>query len=220
MIKEILLIISAYAIGSIPFGYIITRLSADKNILKIGWGKTSSSNVMKNVGIWQGLLTFSLDVIKGFMAVWLAKYFGASIAIQVICGIMAVAGHNWSIFLRFSGGRGLAALVGALFAISPTALIITLIPCVIFTIIWTASIGTLLSFLTGIIFSFSFREYFPAGFLLLFSLVPVLIKRLSPIREILANPDREIIENRLIFDQDGMPPIRLRWRKKEKTKKE
>jgi len=215
MIKAIILLILAYLLGSIPFGYLITKYTTKKNLMEIGWKKNSGSNVFKNVGLWQGVFTFIFDVGKGFLAVYLARYFGYSELFQIFCGVLAVAGHNWSIFLRLKGGRGLAALIGALLVISPTVLIISLIPCLLFTIIWTASIGTLLSFLTGIIFSFSFKGYEMAGLLMLISLIPVLIKRLSPIKDLMNNPEyRELMENRLIFDQDTVPPIRLKIKKK------
>ncbi len=214
MVNEIILFIAAYLLGSIPFGYVITKLSTRQNLLEIGWKKNSGSNVLKNVGLWQGILTFLLDVGKGFLAVYLAKHFGFSATIQVVCGVLAVIGHNWSIFIGFKGGRGLAALVGALLVISPLVLAISLIPCIIFTIIWTAAVGTLLSFLTGVIFSFSFKGYEPAGFLMFISLIPVLIKRLSPMEDLRKSDSRDLLENRLIFDQDSVPPIRLKVRKK------
>lgn len=214
MLKAILLLIVAYLLGSIPFGYLITKYTTRKNLMEIGWKKNSGSNVFKNVGLWQGIFTFIFDVAKGFLAVYLVRYFGFSELFQVFCGVLAIAGHNWSIFLGFKGGRGLAALIGALLVISPLVLVISLIPCIIFAIIWTASIGTLLAFLTGIIFSFSFKGYEMAGLLMLISLIPVLIKRLSPIKDLQNNPDyRELLENRLIFDQDTVPPIRLKIKK-------
>jgi len=214
MLKAIVLLIVAYLLGSIPFGYLITKYTTKKNLMEIGWKKNSGSNVFKNIGLWQGVFTFVFDITKGFLAVYLAQQFGLSELLQVFCGVLAVAGHNWSIFLRFKGGRGLAALVGALYVISPLVLGLVLIPFIIFTIIWTASIGTLLAFLTGIIFSFSFKGYEMAGLLLLLALIPVLIKRLSPIHEMQNNPDyRELLENRLVFDQDTVPPITLRIKK-------
>lgn len=214
MLKAILILILAYLLGSIPFGYLITKYTTNKNLLEIGWKKNSGSNVMKNVGKIQGIFTFIFDVAKGALAVYIAQYFGFPILFQVFCGVLAVIGHNWSCFLGFKGGRGLAALMGALLIISPTVLIISLIPCLIFTIIWTASVGTLLSFLTGIIFSFSFKGYEMAGLLMIISLIPVLIKRLSPIDELRNNPNyKELMENRLIFDQDTVPPIRLKIKK-------
>ena len=216
MITAILLLITAYLLGSIPFGYLITKYTTNKNLLEIGWKKNSGSNVFKNVGLWQGIFTFVFDVAKGWLAVYLTQYFGLPLLLQVFCGVFAVIGHNWSCFLNFKGGRGLATLIGALFALSPVVLIVSLIPCVIFTIIWTASVGTLLSFLTGIIFSFSFKGYEWAGLLMLISLIPVLIKRLSPIKELRNNPKyRELMENRLVFDQDTVPPIRLKAKKRK-----
>jgi acyl phosphate:glycerol-3-phosphate acyltransferase len=215
MLKAILLLIAAYLLGSIPFGYLITKHTTGKNLMEIGWRKNSGSNVFKNVGLWQGVFTFIFDVAKGFLAVYLARYFGFSELFQVFCGVLAVAGHNWSAFLGLKGGRGLAALIGALLVISPKVLVISLIPCILFTIIWTASVGTLLAFLTGIIFSFSFKGYEMAGLLMLISLIPVLIKRLSPIKELQNNPRcRELVENRLVFDQDAVPPVRLKIKKK------
>jgi len=216
MIKAIILLVISYLLGSIPFGYLITKYTTNKNLLEIGWKKNSGSNVLKNVGLWQGIFTFIFDVAKGSLAVYLAQCFGFSILFQVFCGVLAIIGHNWSCFLGFKGGRGLAALIGALLIISPTVLVISLIPCIIFTIIWTASVGTLLSFLTGIIFSFSFKGYEMAGLLMLISLIPVLIKRLSPIKDLQNNPNyKELVENRLIFDQDTIPPIRLKAKKKD-----
>jgi len=211
MIETVLVLILSYILGSIPFGYLITKLSTKKNLLEIGWKKNSGSNVYKNVGKWQGVATFLLDASKGALAVYVPMYLGLGTEIQIACAILAVSGHNWSIFLKFSGGRGLATLVGALAVISPIYLAIILIPCIIFTIIWTASVGTLLSFLTGIILSLSVEAYSLPGIILFIALIPVLIKRLSPIIELQGK--RELIENRLFFDQDTIPPLRIKRRK-------
>jgi glycerol-3-phosphate acyltransferase PlsY len=211
MIEAILILIVSYLLGSIPFGYLITKVSTKKNLLEIGWKKNSGSNVYKNVGRWQGVTTFVLDVAKGYLAVYIPLTLGLSIEMQVACAILAVIGHNWSIFLGFSGGRGLATLIGALLIFNPIYLAIILIPCLIFTIIWTASVGTLLSFLTGIFLSLSVSEYALPGIILSIALIPVLIKRLSPISEIQGK--RELIENRLFFDQDTIPPLRIKKKK-------
>lgn len=211
MIESIIILIASYILGSIPFGYLITKLSTKKNLLEIGWKKNSGSNVYKNVGKWQGVTTFVLDVAKGYFAVYLPIAFGLSVEIQVACAILAVIGHNWSIFLGFSGGRGLATLIGALLIFNPIYLAIVLIPCIIFTIIWTASVGTLLSFLTGIILSLSVEVYSLPGIILFIALIPVLIKRLSPISELQGK--RDLIENRLFFDQDTIPPLRIKRKK-------
>ncbi|MFA5013108.1 MAG: glycerol-3-phosphate acyltransferase [Candidatus Paceibacterota bacterium] len=209
-ILYLLLLIVSYLAGSIPFSYIITRLSTHKNILEIGWKKSSGSNVLKNVGKWQGVLVFLLDVAKGFFVIWLARELGTPAYFQSLCGVAAVVGHNWSIFLKGSGGRGLAALVGALLAFSPLFLAIILLPTILLTFLWTASIGTLLSLAFGIAIGFGCVYCKPMGLMLLISLTPIFIKRLSPIKEIPGAKNKaELIKNRLLFDQDTVPPLRI-----------
>jgi len=206
----------AYVLGSIPFAYIITRVTSGKNILEMGWKKSSGSNVAKNVGLWQGILTAALDIGKGFLAVFLAKEYGLPVSVQIFCGVMSVIGHNWSLFLGFKGGRGLGALMGAMLVFSPATLIIILVPTIVFAIIWTASVGTILSLVTGIFITFKGGLNFePIGYLILLSLIPIFLKRMSPIKEVLESDKRnELMENRLIFDQDTVPPFRIKSLKK------
>lgn len=195
-------IIFSYLLGSIPFGYIITRLSTGKNILKIGWRKTSGSNVFKNVGKWQGALTGILDLLKGYLAILFAQKLGLSTEAQVFSGVAAVCGHNWSIFLKFAGGRGIGTLIGAFLALSPKILGLSIIPFVVMGLIWNLSIGTLLFFPTAIWLSFQFNQFETIGFFSFLALLPVLIKRLSPVKEIFQSKKKNLIRNRLLFDSD------------------
>ncbi|MBZ9569911.1 glycerol-3-phosphate acyltransferase [Patescibacteria group bacterium] len=193
----------SYLLGSIPFGFIVTRLSTGRNILEIGWRKTSGSNVFKHVGKWQGALSGILDVLKGYLAVFFAQKLGLSTEIQIFSGTAAVCGHNWSIFIKFAGGRGIGTFVGAFFALAPGILGYSIIPFILLAIIWNASIGTLLFFLTAIFLSVYFNQFEIAGIFSILVLFPVLIKRLSPIKEIFQSKEKEIlIRNRLIFDND------------------
>ena len=199
-------IIFSYFLGSIPFGYLTTRFSTGKNILEIGWRKTSGSNVFRNVGKWQGALTGILDLLKGYLAVFGAQKFGLPIEVQIGAGLAAVIGHNWSIFLKFAGGRGIGTMMGAFLALSPKILGLALIPFILIGIIWNFSIGTLLFFPSAIfisIFPSSFSDCGVAGIFASLILFPVLIKRLSPIREIFPLKEKKIlIRNRLLFDND------------------
>jgi len=207
-----IVIIIGYFLGSIPFGYLITKLSTGKNVLKVGWRKTSGSNVFRNIGFWQGLLTGIFDVGKGSLAVWLAQNSGLSLQTQILAGVAAVIGHNWSIFLKFAGGRGIGTFVGAFLVLSPKILGFSLIPFVFLALIWDASIGTILFLLTALILAAVFNQ-FPVLTFVLISLFPIFIKRLSPIGELSLNPPKfsekfgrvkkkELIRNRLIFDND------------------
>ncbi len=219
LINLIFLFLS-YVLGSIPFAYIVTKISSGKNIYDIGWKKSSGSNVTKNIGLLEGGLTMFLDIGKAFLAVYLAQCFGLSDTMQVLCGLMTIIGHNWSIFMKFQGGRGLASLIGAVLALSPITLFIVLIPTIFFAVIWTASIGTIISLILGIFISFKGGFIFePVGYLFLLSLIPIFIKRLSPIKELRETnkeKQKELIENRLIFDQDTVPPFRVKFLKNKK----
>jgi glycerol-3-phosphate acyltransferase PlsY len=198
-----LVIIVSYLLGSLPFGYIITTLSKKKNILEIGWRKTSGSNVFRNIGFWQGLLTGILDVGKGFLAVKLAQNFGLSPLTQTLCGLAAVTGHNWSIFLKFAGGRGIGTLIGAFLALSPGILGYSLIPFALLALIWNASIGTIFFLTTALILAIYLGQMETVGILTLVSLIPIFLKRLSPIKE-LSLKRKDLIRNRLIFDNDEL----------------
>lgn len=202
---SIIIIIISYLLGSIPFGYLITRFSAKKNILQIGWKKTSGSNVFKNVGKWQGVLTGVCDIGKGFLAVWLAQKLGLSPEIQIFSGVAAVTGHNWSCFLKFAGGRGVGTFLGALLALSPEILGFSLIPFLLLSLIWNASIGTFFLFLGAIFLSVYFNQFEIVGIFSILSMAPILIKRLSPVEEIKKTRNKTVlVRNRLIFDNDQL----------------
>jgi glycerol-3-phosphate acyltransferase PlsY len=200
---DLLFIFFSYILGSIPFGYLFTRLSTKQNILEIGWKKTSGSNVFKNIGMLQGILTGIFDVGKGYLAVRLAQILGFSPLIQVLSGVAAVTGHNWSCFLKFSGGRGIGTFTGAGWALGARITGLSLIFPIILAIIWNASVPTILFLATVIFLSSRFNQFETIGLFGLISLIPIFIKRLSPIKEIKNAKNKWVlIRNRLIFDDD------------------
>lgn len=210
---SVIFIVISYLLGSIPFGYIFSKISR-KDILKIGWRKTSGSNVFRNVGTWQGLATGLGDMGKGFLAVYLSQNFGLPPQIQALCGVAAVTGHNWSCFIKFAGGRGIGTFIGAFLALSPKLLGFSIIPFAILALIWNAAIGTIFFLATSLSLAIYFGQFETIGILTLVSLLPIFIKRLSPIEEIgacrrregggwvVVLKKREVIRNRLIFDDD------------------
>jgi glycerol-3-phosphate acyltransferase PlsY len=129
-------VVIAYLLGSIPFGLIIGRLTKGVDIRQQGSGKTGATNLMRVAGTKLGLLALVLDVVKATGAVMLAALIldrgagaltigGVSVywqhVAQVAAGLAAVVGHNWPIFAKFRGGRGVTAYFGTLFAIFPPA---------------------------------------------------------------------------------------------------
>jgi hypothetical protein len=208
MIIALSWVLVSYALGSIPFGYLISR-AFGKDILEVGWKKTSGSNVYKNVGKAQGVLTGLLDIGKGYLAVWLAKQLGLSLEFQALAGAAAVVGHNWSLFLKFSGGRGIGTFAGALLVFSPTLFALAVVIMLLFAFIWSSAIATLLFFASLIFFFFNppafltVLEAQSAGYLAFYCLPFVLLKRLSPMSALFGNPRRGfLIFSRLVFDDD------------------
>jgi len=210
-------LIFAYILGSFPSGYIITRLSVKKNILEVGWKKTSGSNVFRNVGKWQAALTGILDIAKGFLAVWLALKLGFPHAIQVLAGVAAICGHNWSFFLKFAGGRGIATYMGVILAFSWKIFILSAIPFLVFSLIINSPIGTIVFLIIVIILSIYFNQFWLSGIFTAISFIPIFIKRLSPIKEIFPIKEKiNLIKNRLIFDNDESLEIRIKSYFKDK----
>jgi glycerol-3-phosphate acyltransferase PlsY len=107
-----------YLMGSIPFGYVVVKLFKGKDIRNLGSGRTGGTNAYRAAGTLGFLLTGLGDIVKGVLAVWGAGWLaqqmslGSPVVAQVLAGVMAVVGHNYSIFLSWRGGAGTGANVG------------------------------------------------------------------------------------------------------------
>jgi len=114
MLKYTLLILS-YILGSIPFGYLISYAVKRIDIRNFGSGNIGATNVVRVVGKKWGILVFILDFLKGLSGPCLVAYFagGASNFLIILAAVFAVCGHNWSIFLKFKGGKGVSTSLGA-----------------------------------------------------------------------------------------------------------
>ena len=106
----------AYLIGSIPVAYIFGRLLKNLDIREHGSGNMGATNAFRVLGKGPGTVVLILDIIKGIIPVtFLANAFGLGDALSlVIISVAAVAGHNWTIFLGFKGGKGMATSLGVL----------------------------------------------------------------------------------------------------------
>ena len=117
---NLFLLFFSYIIGSIPFGFIISRLVKNIDIRDFGSGNIGATNVFRSVGKGWGILVFILDLFKGIIPVFLMKiYFPDSIEyLFILSAILVVCGHNWTIFLKFKGGKGVATSLGVLIGLS------------------------------------------------------------------------------------------------------
>ena len=132
MIFDLLIIILlGYFLGAIPFGLIIGKLARGVDVREHGSGKIGFANVLRTAGAGPGALTFASDIGKGMLAAWLGGIIvgGRTAAIgpltfdfqaaQVVAAMAAVVGHNWSVFIKFEGGRGVDTSLGGLIAMVP-----------------------------------------------------------------------------------------------------
>jgi glycerol-3-phosphate acyltransferase PlsY len=123
-------LIAAYLIGSIPFGYLIVRMTRGGDVRETGSGGTGATNVSRRAGLAAGLLTLVLDAAKGAFAVLVAgvalSHHRATINVRWVvaaAAIAVIAGHIFPVWLRFRGGKGVATAAGAFFMVAPFALL-------------------------------------------------------------------------------------------------
>jgi glycerol-3-phosphate acyltransferase PlsY len=121
----VLISIVSYLLGSIPFSYLVAR-AYGKNLYQVGSGNIGAANVWRATGkIEAFLLALVGDLGKGVLAIFLTqKFFPGQILPLALATFFAVAGHNWPIFLKFKGGRGLGPAAGILFYLNFKALLL------------------------------------------------------------------------------------------------
>ena len=112
-----------YMCGSIPTGVLASRLAGIDDIMSRGSGNTGATNVFRVLGLKQGLVVLFIDILKGALPAYLASQtFDMGKAGALAAGVCAIVGHNWSVFLRFKGGKGVATTAGAAIVVFPKLL--------------------------------------------------------------------------------------------------
>lgn len=118
-LATIAFLMGAYLIGSIPFGVIVGRTFFGVDPRNVGSGNIGAANALRALGKTGAALVLAGDAVKGIVPTLIAQYtFGDRPAIIAAAGLATVIGHNWSIFLRFGGGKGVATGLGVLVVLS------------------------------------------------------------------------------------------------------
>jgi acyl phosphate:glycerol-3-phosphate acyltransferase len=120
---RIIVVIVAYLIGSIPFGYLIVRGKIGADVRQTGSGGTGATNVSRRAGKAAGVLTLLLDALKGSAAVVIAKTFTGSEWIVAAAAVAVLLGHIFPVWLGFRGGKGVATGAGVFLVLAPFALL-------------------------------------------------------------------------------------------------
>ncbi len=147
----VILGVQMYLLGSVPWGYLVYRMKTGRDIRDYGSGKIGTSNMFRTSGKYIGMLVLLLDSLKGVIAVLITSHLIVDPLVIVVLLLLVVAGHNWSLFLGFKGGRGIAPALG-------TLLMITTIPAILALLIFLPvtfitkylSLGSILGVITAV----------------------------------------------------------------------
>ena len=123
-VQYALLLAGAFVLGSVPFGMIFTR-SSGVDIAKVGSGNIGATNVLRAVGAKQAVLTLACDLLKGTAAVAAGSWLGLSYQMVGGMGLASIMGHDFSVFRKFRGGKGVATSVGVILLYTPAAGLVT-----------------------------------------------------------------------------------------------
>ncbi|AZR72763.1 acyl-phosphate glycerol 3-phosphate acyltransferase [Anoxybacter fermentans] len=198
--KLFLIFVLSYLLGSIPTGYIVAKKLKGIDIREYGSGNTGATNVFRVLGSKAGLITAIGDVGKGILAILIAKstvtepIWGLKPeTIYLICGILVIAGHNWSIFLGFNGGKGIATTAGVLLTLLPYLLLILVfvwLPIVYLT--RYVSLGSIISGLMVPILMILFKE--PGEYILFGIVIAIFVvyRHRSNIQRLLKGTENKI----------------------------
>jgi glycerol-3-phosphate acyltransferase PlsY len=118
-VQSALLVVAGYLLGSIPTAYLASRWLKGRDLRRYGSGTVSGSMVFEHVARWAVVPVGLFDLFKAAFPAWLGLRLGLGTPVAAAAGMASVAGHNWPVFLRFTGGRGLGCFMGVLLVLFP-----------------------------------------------------------------------------------------------------
>ena len=205
-----LLILAAYLLGSVPAAYLLAKYSRGVDLRRYGSGNVGATNLLSLTSKRIALPVMIFDFGKGMVMVWLAHLVGLDFTQQIVVGLAAIIGHNWPVFLRFSGGRGILTTIGVglilplIHGIAPWAMTVFATIAIPSVCLKRAPQGITvgLAAVPPASWGFSDPPVLIIGYLVMFLLV--IVRRLAvPRADIAASlSKREVLLNRLLFDRD------------------
>jgi acyl phosphate:glycerol-3-phosphate acyltransferase len=146
--EELLAVVVAYLVGSIPFAFLLSRRRGI-DLRRVGSGNVGASNVLRTSGVRAALFAMALDIVKGALAVLVAQRVAVGPATPIAAGVASVIGHVYPVWLRFHGGKGVATAAGVFSVLAPVALGIA---CAVFLLaVWVTrfiSVGSMAAAIT------------------------------------------------------------------------
>ena len=203
-IEFALLIIGAYLLGSVPTAYLAAKWPCGVDIRQYGTGNVGIANLWGMTSRRFTIPVIIFDLGKGAAMVWAAQLMGLDIVQQVTVGLVAIIGHNWPVFLRFNGGRGILTTMGVVFLLMPWGIVVILAGALLALLIKTSPLPALGGITILPLVSWGLGEPLAVtlGFLAIF--LVTIIRRLTAPRsaEAISISKRRLLFNRLLFDRD------------------
>jgi len=196
-----LVLIACYLLGSFPSGYLIGKVFKGIDIRNFGSGNIGFTNVLRAIGTFPALIVLIIDITKGIISVYLGFFFAQLVGIDYqvmggISGLTSIVGHNWPIFLRFKGGKGVAVTAGVFLALTPIPFLLSLLVMVgIIVLTRYVSLGSIVAAGSLPFFVFWLRNN--ARFYLFSSIIAalfILFKHRNNIQRLLVSKESKIGE--------------------------
>lgn len=190
------LLILSYIIGSIPFGYLVGKYLKKIDIREYGSGNIGVANIFRVMGMKYALIVLIGDCLKGLSSVLLARWvLVEDIWFYLFIGLIAIIGHNWSIFLSFKGGKGIATTYGVVLAFYPYLAICAAIlwGIIVFTTKY-AALGSIISVFSMLFLSLVFQTQIEFKIFILFIIFLAMIRHRSNIMRLLQKKENKIIK--------------------------
>jgi len=124
MLLNLSVIAIGYLLGSIPSAYIMSKLRKGIDIRDVDTGNMGAGSVIRQVGLWEGIVVIIADVAKGAAAILIAQALGVSLFWVLGAGLAALLGHNFPVYVGFRGGQGMATIIGIFLILDPMAMAI------------------------------------------------------------------------------------------------
>ncbi|HHT9131669.1 MAG TPA: glycerol-3-phosphate 1-O-acyltransferase PlsY [Candidatus Tripitaka californicus] len=203
----ILAFLGSYLVGSIPFAYLVARWAGGIDITQYGSGNVGATNVARAMGWRYGSVVFLMDMLKGLMPVYLASSYVGAVAgplptavypLAILCGLGAILGHVFPVYLRFQGGKAAATSFGVLIWLAPKALLIAFATWGVTVLITRyVSLGSIMGAVSFCVVMVTlYHEPFGQGlYLTLFSFIIaalVILRHKENISRLLAGTERKI----------------------------
>ncbi len=205
VIESVLVLVAAYLVGAIPLAFLVVKWRYREDIRRRGTGGVGASNVFKSFSKPLGVVIFFYDIGKGVLMVWIARWLGLALYMQVAVGLAVIAGHNWPVFLRFNAGRGLATTIGVAVYLFPWGIWFFIGGAAFTLILGSSPLPVLVGVVAMPVASWALDQPIEITLGLAALCVVLILRRVTAPRNPNSAPVnmRELLINRLFFDRDS-----------------